>query len=319
MIAALKFVQGAVAKKDFVPALTHFRIHKRKVRGFNGSLGICAPINIDLDIAPRAVDFVRAINACTEEIALHMADNGKLCVRSGKFKTFVECVPPEQFPFFEPMGQTVSVKPGLVSALKLLEPFIASNPSKPWACGILFNGECAYATNNVIFLEHWVGSRFPAPVNIPASAIRELVRIGKDPVSMLVSGERVCFNYEKGEWLSTQLLTEPWPDVAGLLSKLAKTTYKPPEEMWEAIEAALPFADEINRVFFKGNRVSTTPEDDKTGTTVKAEGVPEKGCFNGEQLLALRKLGTTFGFEHYPQAVPFFGSKTRGLIAGIRT
>jgi len=45
MLKELRFVQGAVAKKDFVPAMTHFRIEKGTVRSFNGNLAICSPLH----------------------------------------------------------------------------------------------------------------------------------------------------------------------------------------------------------------------------------------------------------------------------------
>lgn len=73
ILPALKFVQGAVAKKDFAPSLTHFRIKNREVRGFNGTLGISSPINIDLDICPKAAQFIKAIGACQHTISLHVS------------------------------------------------------------------------------------------------------------------------------------------------------------------------------------------------------------------------------------------------------
>ena len=45
MLKALKFVQGAVSKKDLVPALTHFRIENGTVRSYNGMLALCTPIS----------------------------------------------------------------------------------------------------------------------------------------------------------------------------------------------------------------------------------------------------------------------------------
>ena len=42
MLAELKFVQGAVAKKDFIPSLTHFEIKDGMIKGLNGSLALCA-------------------------------------------------------------------------------------------------------------------------------------------------------------------------------------------------------------------------------------------------------------------------------------
>ena len=54
MLAALKFVQGAVARRDFVPALTHFYIADGFVKGYNGRIAICAPIDVDLVATPKA-------------------------------------------------------------------------------------------------------------------------------------------------------------------------------------------------------------------------------------------------------------------------
>ncbi len=42
MLDTLKFIQGAVARKDHVPALVHFRIAGGRIRGFNGTLSLAA-------------------------------------------------------------------------------------------------------------------------------------------------------------------------------------------------------------------------------------------------------------------------------------
>ena len=54
MLKELKFVQGAVSSKDFIPALTHFRIENGTVRSFNGLLALCSPIALDIDCTPKA-------------------------------------------------------------------------------------------------------------------------------------------------------------------------------------------------------------------------------------------------------------------------
>ena len=112
MLKALKFVQGAVAKKDFVPALTHFRIRNRTVTGFNGSLAICSPIPCDLDISPNATQFTKALAACTDTISLYVNAKGRLVVQSGNFQTFVDCDEPANFPDLTPRGQTTILDEG---------------------------------------------------------------------------------------------------------------------------------------------------------------------------------------------------------------
>ena len=89
MLKELKFVQGAVAKKDFVPAMTHFRIGDT-VRSFNGNMAICSPIALDLECTPKAETLVRAISNCQEEVVLSMTAKGRLKVHSGSFNAYIE-------------------------------------------------------------------------------------------------------------------------------------------------------------------------------------------------------------------------------------
>lgn len=74
MLTALKFCQGSIAKKDFLPALTHFRIEKGTVRGFNGMIALSSPINCDIDCTPEAIPLIKAIQNCKEAITLYMTD-----------------------------------------------------------------------------------------------------------------------------------------------------------------------------------------------------------------------------------------------------
>lgn len=320
MIDALKFVQGAVAKKDFIPALTHFRIHNGRIKGFNGTLGICSPISIDLDVAPKALQFVKAINACEEEISLHVDKNGKLCVRSGKFKTFVECADKANYPDFEPQGQFVELGKELVPCLRKMEPFIGEDASRPWACGVLFEGESAFVTNNIVFVEQWLGYKFPLRVNIPAAAVRELIRISKNPTRLQTTGDRVIFHYEDKQWLSTQVLTQPWPDITRHLNNLTMTGQKAAlNDFWQALAAVVPFMDDRNRCYFGKDGISTTATPEADGTAVKVSLPFHEGVYNGKHLLALQSVANSFAFNAYPAPVPFFGEATRGLITGLRT
>lgn len=320
MLKALKFVQGAVAKKDFVPALTHFRIRNRMVTGFNGAMAISSPIACDLDISPNASQFIKALAACTETISLHVNHKGRLVVQSGNFQTFVDCDDPANFPDLHPHGETVLVDEGLVPALKAVEPFIAIDASRPWACGVLFNGESIYATNNIILIQYWLGCMFPIRVNIPAMAVSELVRIGDNPISLRVTPNRLIFNYPDGRWLSTQTVEAAWPlDVEQFLSKTNFDNTEPvPAGFWEALELLIPFTDDIGRVYLQGDHMSTIAESELAGSAI-AQACPSLGVYNAKHLLNLQGLATEFAWGAYPAAVPFAGERCRGIIAGIRS
>lgn len=321
MLPALKFVQGAVAKKDFVPALTHFRIARGHIKGFNGSLAISSPIELDLDASPRAAPFVKAIAACTDTIALHMASNGKLVVRSGNFKAHIDCDDPKNFPDIKPGGQMVKLDESLLPALACLEPFIAEDASRPWACGVLFDGTTAFSTNNIVLVQYWLGFNFPGRVNIPANAVRELLRIGVNPIRLQIEPNRLTFHYEDGRWISTALFVTQWPDTGELLDRFLNVPAAAlSADFWPALEQLLPFVDEMSRVYFhEGVILGTTATPNVDGTSVVCpSGCPTAGIFNAKQLFALQGIIKQIGFDAYPQPVPFFGERTRGIITGLR-
>jgi DNA polymerase III sliding clamp (beta) subunit (PCNA family) len=321
MIDALNFVKGAVARKDFVPALTHFLIKNRTIMGFNGQLALCSPIEVDFECAPKADDFLRVINACSnykETISLHMNENGKLVVRCGKFRAFVECVDASTYPAMVPSGETLPLKETahILTALEHLMPFVAEDASRPWACGILFDGQCAYATNNIVLIQYWLGHQMPARINIPVSAVRELIRIGEHPVSLQMDGRRLTVRYKDGHWLSTQLFDIPWPDVSERFDG-ASNQAPFPEGFFDALDVLAPFTDEIGRCHLLEGRLSTVATRDG-GKSVEVAGLVEGGCFNLKQLINLKAVARTIDFTQYPAAVRFAGKVSRGIICGIK-
>lgn len=88
MLKELKFVQGAVAKKDLLPAMTHFAIEGGHVRSYNGTLALSSPIPFDIDCKPKAGPLVQAIANCNDTVTLSMTPAGKLRIQSGKFWAF---------------------------------------------------------------------------------------------------------------------------------------------------------------------------------------------------------------------------------------
>lgn len=321
MLKALKFVQGAVAKRDFIPALTHFRITGGQILGFNGIIALSAPIAVDLDVAPNAAQFIRAIGACEKEIALHVQDNGKLVVRSGKFKSLVDCDDVKNFPSLQPSGTFIDLDSNFISALKFAEPYMATDESKPWACSVLFSGESAFATNSITLIEYWVGSSFPQPVLVPAAAIYELLRIKETPVRMQMTDKHVVFWYGDGRWLWSQLLEAKWPPASSLLDKAHSDArmFSLTDQLFEAFETLAPFVvkDKGSAVHMQGDRIATDVASDKTGTTVDVL-CPKIGIYKIHQLIALRNVITGADFSKYPQPIPFAGERCRGIIMPIR-
>ncbi len=314
MLDALKFVQGAVAKKDFVPALTHFRIANGTIKGYNGTLGICSPIALDLQVSPKAVPFAKAIQTCKDTTQLHVTPTGKLSIKSGSFRALVECTT-EEYPGLEPEGDRVELQPGLVSTLKELQPFIAEDASRPWARGVLFTGSTAVVTNNIILIEKWLGVPFPVRVNIPRAAVVELIRIGEDPTAMQLTPYCATFHYPGDRWVRAQLASENWPNYEAIFNG-ENSPVELPSGFWEAVENALPFVDELKRVFIRPGVIKTHL--DEAGAETLVPDLTSEGCFNIDHLLSLVKTVNKIDLTMYPRPCIFYGNKLRGAITGIR-
>jgi hypothetical protein len=315
MLPTLKFVQGAVAKKDYVPTLTHFNIGNGRVVGFNGAIAISCPIDIGLTCAPKARAFVKAIETCSDTIEMSMTSAGKLAIRSGPFNVFVECTE-EPFPDVKPEGVTVKPTGNMLEALERLVSFVGEDASRPWARGILFRGASAFATNNIVAIEFWLGYTFPMELNIPEEVVKELLRIREEPILLQMNENSVTFHFEGDRWLRTQQLSTKWPEVDKILER--ESTQQPfPADFYPAMEKVLPFIDEHERLFFHTDRVSTSATDG-VGASVVVPGIVEGPLFNVKQLQKLEGIIKSIDFSMYPNPCIFYGDRLRGAILGMR-
>lgn len=321
--AALQFVRGAISRKDLVPALRHFCIRNKQIKSFNGSLGLCSPINCEFTVAPDGAQFLKAIQACGEQvITLGLEESGRLAVMSDNLRVVVDCADIADFPDVKPTGTRINLTNDIREHLQALSPFVATDASRPWACGILLDGEFAYATNNIVLVQAWLGYQFPVRVNLPSVAVEEILRIPEPPLYMLMDEARVSFHYADGRWLLAQLLSAEWPDAATRLdSVVAGKACTVHERFYEAVEQLLPFADELGRVYFHGDCIATTHEPNNAGAQfwLGDGAVPAKGIFNATQLLRLKGLAKDIDFGAYPEPCPFFGDAVRGVICGFRS
>lgn len=316
MLNSLKFVKGAVSRKDHLPALTHFQIKNGFVKGHNGTLTLCAPIDIDLDVAPKASTFITAIDTCQEEIKITRTPSGRLSIKSGKFKALVECLG-EDYPSTNPEGDVIELpQSGILEAFKKIMPFIAEDASRPWARGILLRGQSAYATNNVVLVEYWTGYPFPLSLNIPATTIAEMVRIGQEPVRMQVTEQSVTFFYENGCWLKTLLYSTEWPDLSKILDKESKQT-PIPDDFIQSLRNIQPFVSKLRQVILSKGVVSTEPDLD-LGTNCETDFGEIGGIFNIDYLIDVVELASSIDLTSYPAPSIFYGDKVRGALIGMR-
>lgn len=318
MLDSLRFVQGAVARKDFVHALTHFQIKDGFVKGYNGALTLCAPIDLDLDVTPKASTFTRAILTCKDVIQITQTNAGRLSIKSGKFRALVDCTD-EAFPVTEPEGDSLDFPTGgVLKALKALLPFVAKDASRPWACGILLRDQSAHATNNSVLIEYWLGYRFPLALNIPKDAVTEMLRIGEEPLRMQCTENSVTFFYSGDRWLKTQLYSLEWPDLNKVFNDPATNLVAIPEGLWESLEDLQPFVDKLRRIYVTDGKLSTHREDAE-GALIEVTGLAGSGIYNVDFLLELQGIAEQIDLHWRDgKGIFFYGAGIRGAMMGQR-
>lgn len=318
MLKSLKFVQGSVAKKDFVPSLSHFRIEGGTVRGYNGMMALCSPIPFDIACAPKGEPMVKAISNCSETVQLAMTPAGRLSIRSGKFKAFVDCVDGDT-PHVQPEGEHVVIEgAALLQAFKTVAPFIGDDASRSWSNGVLLLGQSAFATNNITLVEYWTGTTVPRPLNIPRAAVREMLRINEVPESAQLSDTSITFHYSNNRWLRTQLFETQWPDLSKVLNK--ESNPQPLDErLFEALSNLKPFSDKMGRILFRGDGKIATHDDESEGAAYELEGFNHTGVYQIDMLGLLEGNVKSIDWSLYPAPCMFFGDRLRGAIVGMRS
>lgn len=322
MIETLKFVRAAVCKQGHNPAMMHFRITGGTIQANNGRLAIQCPFPSDVDCTPHAGQFFKAVSACEDVISMNL-EAGRLVVRSGRFKTHVDCCDNASFPVFRPTGAMYPVPQPILPTLRKLFPFVADDERRPWACGVQFVNNSAIVTNSICIVEHWLPFAFPVITNIPRDAIAELMRLKLEPTGIQPSAGAVTFHLPEGAWFTCRPIEYKWPDVQTVFAEAA--AYAGPyingpalDLVLTDVEKLLPLVGELGAVFFHNGSVATVPQG-QPGSFIQSPHVTAQGIFRADQVAALRGVVDRVGFAAYPAAVPFFGGELlRGVMVGFQ-
>ena len=316
MLKELKFVQGAVSKKDFIPALTHFKIENGTVRSYNGMLSLCSPIPLDIDCAPKAEPLIKAIGHCDETVTLSLTPSGRLSVKSGSFKALIDCVQ-EDTPHVKPEGEIINFDGELLlKAFQTIYPFIGTDASRPWANGILLKEQSAFATNNVTLVEYWIGANFPIHCNIPKACIKEMIRIGEAPTHAQCTENSITFHYGENTWIRSQLFSTEWPDLSAVLNNASNQTHID-NEIFIGLEKMKPFVNKMGHIYITPGLISTSRELQE-GAEFVVNSLNCEGLYNIEMLMLLEGVANSIDWTTYPRPCLFMGDRLRGAIVGMR-
>lgn len=315
MIDILKFVKGSIKTNSLTPEFTHYSIGNNRITGFNGYMAISAPFPLDISARPLAKMFYDSIESCSDVTSINMA-NGKLLIKSGKFKANIPCIEHELYEA-KPEGDSFPVPPNLIQNLRTMLPFVGDDVTRSWSMGIGIVNGCYMATNNIVFVQLYDGHSLPA-FNIPVFAVKELIRIDETPVSIMVGSGTVSFIYSDNKWIQTSLIEANWPfeTINKLLSK--ESSPQPfPEGFFNNLESLKKFMVEGKRsiVYLSEEGVSTHADHSVEGAFIQQHGL-QRSAFMYQSLLLLKDVVVSIDLSNYPNPCLFFGNNMRGAIIG---
>lgn len=323
MLDALKFVTAAIAKKDYVPELTHYKIENGRVTCFNGIFALSSDIDIDLDVRPQGNKFLAALRAAPEEvIALNMTPTGRLAVKSGKFKAYIDCIEAKFQVFVEPEGEEIEIDESFIKGLKALLPLTGIDASRPQFMGVKVQNQFMFATNNVMLGQYWHGLNLPFDVVIPDVAVAELLRIDEVPTKVQLAEKSISFWFGENRWLRTNLLENgSWPtDKFDQILSMSTGEQLPfPDEFFENVDLLKPFLNDAGTIYLTPEYVSTSRhEGDGTQVEVELKGITEMQAYHHKQLMILKQVAKTIDWSAYPNPIMFRGERLRGALVGQR-
>jgi DNA polymerase III sliding clamp (beta) subunit (PCNA family) len=264
-----------------------------------------------------AQSFFAAVEACDGVPKLTIKEN-TLVVSEGKFRARVPLLPGVDYPLIPPPQGDVVGKLS-TEPLRRVRDFVATDASRPFACGEYFHKGYVYATNNVTMTRSPVNYNGPDIV-IPVQCVDELLRLPFDEYSVQHSESGLYFRPEGVDvWVHTRALDLAWPDV---------------ERFFEWDADALP---EINAVQLRAGvaRLKKFVPDDKVpvicftdeglrtleGSAGDAQiGDSDKmlSSWRAETLELVLAKATHVDFSTFPKPSPWRGEALTGVMMGYR-
>lgn len=322
LATALKFVKGAVGAKDFVAEMSHFKIKDGKISAFNGRMSLCHPIDLSMDVYPKARFFERALAALPPEtdgpMSITVTQTGRLSIKAGAFKAQVHChmdVPEGFFP--QPEGEVHEINLGLLDIFKDVYPFTAEDASRPWAQAVRLEGNSAFATNNTVLVERWCTATFPSPIVITKECVKEMLRIGIEPCGLQIGQSSATFHYPNGAWLRTQFMNDEWPpNFREIIDQPRGGLMEVPPDFHENMKRLEHFIEDSGIIQIRGNLMSTTSVDSE-GASIETPLPLGDSSFHIAVLVKISSIATKIDCRHTPMV--FVAPRMRGVAMPMRT
>lgn len=316
LLSALEFC-SCVSEKLGAPYETHIGLKNNWAIAFNGIVAAGAPISEDILCHPHNLLLIEALSKCDENFSLTQLDNGRLSVKSGKFKAIVPCLDPAIMQEASPDPLIAPITNKFKEAVEAVGVIASENAQEIFTASVLMNGATVISTNRVMVMEYWHGLDLPPNVPLPKEFVKALTKQKKNLTGFGFSNSSATFYFEDGCWLRTQLYADKWPDVAPILNRPANLWAIDPQ-FFKALDAIAPFSEDGN-AYFDLNLIMSHAEN--TGASYECAGLPKGVVYSIKQLKIIQPYVKRIdwiatGTSDSSYCLVFEGDFMRGVIAG---
>ena len=308
---------SAVAEKSGAIYETHIGIRNNWAIAFNGIVAAGSPIVEDISCYPHTLLLADALSKCDENYTLTQLDNGRLSIKSGKFKAIVPCLDPELMQRVEPDTQIVGITNKFKEAVEAVGVIANENAQHVLTASVLMNGATVISTNRLMVLEAWHGLDLPPNIPLPKEFVTALTKSKKDLSGFGFSNNSATFYFSDGCFMKTQLYADSWPDMSRILS-LKGNLWSLDANFYKALDAIEPFSEDGN-AYFDTNLLMSHPEN--SGASYECTGLPKGAVYNIKQLKIIKPYVQRIdfmanGIHDSSYCLVFEGDTVRGIISG---
>jgi hypothetical protein len=198
-------------------------------------------VDVPTDLPLCTVDagrLVAAWAACKSDDVSATCTDANLMIKAGRIKARIPLSDPKAYPVVVPDERTAHTAPGVAAILAKLQPFVATDASRPWATSVCLTNGFAYATNNVVLVRAPFPVDLPA-VNLPLSVFDAIIARG-EPEDLGFTDNSLTLYFDNGVWIKTNLISGSWPTatVDGLIAALPDAWETPHPELGMVLATA---------------------------------------------------------------------------------
>lgn len=314
----LKWLDDALASKDIVLAMTHYRVKDRMMTATNGRIVAGHPCNVSGEFLVPGVELKQIFNRLEDEPKITIKDE-RVHLSVGRFRGSLQIMPSEEwrFPDLEGEIKWKAFPDGLIAIMRDLRPFVSENAVHSWSLGIAIDDGWCYASNNIIL----AGAQLPKSKGVkallPGWAMDFLLQRGEGLCQWAFSDHYMAFRWENGAWMRSTLIDNKFPEKAGqMIREATEPTQKVNDQYRKAVIRVAELSDEFIAIY--ADHIEGRTELSIITETLKNE-VPtdsEFSLWGAKHLASVINVATAWQPAAWPKPSPFRGERIQGYIAG---